>query len=183
MAAKDRAAKDRASRDRAAKKNAKVAAKSKQKRKVAAKPAPKSATKAASDGLTFNHAMIYCRDVARSAAFYRDQLGFRVVDEYPGAYTRLCSPSGGNTIALHCLEDGQQLMPSKAAMRLYFEVKALDAFCQRLATNGVAFEQMPKDMPWGWKHAYLKDPDGHEISLYWAGPARLKATRLAGGDH
>ena len=27
---------------------------------------------------------------------------------------------------------------------------------------------MPKDMPWGWRHAYLNDPDGHEISLYWA---------------
>jgi hypothetical protein len=24
-------------------------------------------------------------------------------------------------------------------------------------------------MPWGWRHAYLNDPDGHEISLYWAG--------------
>jgi hypothetical protein len=29
-------------------------------------------------------------------------------------------------------------------------------------------------MPWGWKHAYLDDPDGHEVSLYWAGAKRLK---------
>lgn len=164
-------------------KNAKAAAKAKPAAKAVSKSAAKSPAKAIGGGLTFNHAMIYCRDVARSTAFYRDQLGFRVVDEFRGAYARLCSPTGGNTIALHCVEDGMQLAPATEGMRLYFEVKGLDAFCQRLATNGVAFEQMPKDMPWGWRHAYLNDPDGHEISLYWAGPARLKATRMAGGDH
>ena len=31
-------------------------------------------------------------------------------------------------------------------------------------------------MPWGWKHAYLDDPDGHEISLYWAAGNRMKKT-------
>jgi hypothetical protein len=31
-------------------------------------------------------------------------------------------------------------------------------------------------MPWGWKHAYLDDPDGHEVSLYWAGAKRFKKT-------
>lgn len=159
----------------ATKKPAKRAAK--RTAKKVAKPKPRIA-KSASSGLTFNHAMIYCRDVARSTAFYRDQLGFRVVDEYPSAYARLVAPIGGGTIALHCVEDGMAFVPASAGMRLYFEVDGLDAFCDRLATNGVAFEQMPKDMPWGWKHAYLKDPDGHEISLYWAGAARLRATRM-----
>jgi hypothetical protein len=27
---------------------------------------------------------------------------------------------------------------------------------------------LPEVMPWGWKHAYLDDPDGHEVSLDWA---------------
>ena len=36
--------------------------------------------------------------------------------------------------------------------------------------------QPPKLMPWGWKHAYLNDPDGHEISLYWAGRKRFQKT-------
>ena len=35
---------------------------------------------------------------------------------------------------------------------------------------------MPRMMPWGWRHAYLNDPDGHEISLYWAGENRRKKT-------
>jgi hypothetical protein len=28
----------------------------------------------------------------------------------------------------------------------------------------------------GWRHAYLNDPDAHEISLYWAGENRMKKT-------
>lgn len=160
----------------------KVAAKAKAKPQAKGKPKAKPAS--GTDGvLTFNHAMIYSRDIPRAVAFYRDALGFRVVDDYPGAYARMCSPGGTSTIALHCLEDGQQLVPANEGMRLYFEVKSLDAFCEKLATSGVAFEQMPKDMPWGWKHAYLKDPDGHEISLYWAGAQRLQKTRMTGGDH
>jgi hypothetical protein len=31
-------------------------------------------------------------------------------------------------------------------------------------------------MPWGWTHAYLTDPEGHEISLYSAGEARFHPT-------
>jgi hypothetical protein len=32
-------------------------------------------------------------------------------------------------------------------------------------------------MPWGWKHAYLSDPDGHELSLYRAGAKRFQKTK------
>ena len=50
--------------------------------------------------------------------------------------------------------------------------------------NGRQGAELPKPMPWGWQHAYLEDPDGHEISLYWAGAARLQATRMTDdGDH
>ena len=61
-------------------------------------------------------------------------------------------------------------------VRLYFEVKALDALCASLEKKGIKFDQLPKDMPWGWRHAYLHDPDGHEVSLYWAGKARFGKT-------
>ncbi|MFN0165911.1 MAG: VOC family protein [Bryobacteraceae bacterium] len=64
-------------------------------------------------------------------------------------------------------------------MRLYFEVPGLDRFCRKLEAAGVTFSKPPAMMPWGWKHAYLDDPDGHEISLYWAGSKRLKKTKPA----
>jgi hypothetical protein len=39
--------------------------------------------------------------------------------------------------------------------------------------------QLPKAMPWGWTHAYLNDPDGHEVSLYSAGAKRLRGSGTA----
>lgn len=124
----------------------------------------------------FNHAMIYTTKLSRALKFYGDLLGFEVVDSYPGAYVRLKSPAGATTIALHAVDSGQEMDPKTEGLRLYFEVEGLDALCKALEKKGVKFDQMPKDMPWGWKHAYLRDPDGHEISLYWAGEARFKKT-------
>ncbi len=122
--------------------------------------------------LAFNHAMIYVRDVPRALDFYAGNLGLRLIEQFPG-YARLRSPAGDTTIALH--EMGGEVTTTEApGIRLYFEVKDLDAVCRRLAADGVAFKQMPKPMPWGWTHAYLNDPDGHEISLYWAGAKRLR---------
>lgn len=129
--------------------------------------------------ITFNHVMIYTSDLARSLRFYEQGLGFEMVDSYPGAYARLKSPAGSTTIALHVLDKGQQMQPATEGVRLYFEVKELEALCDALQRDGVALDQPPKRMPWGWTHAYLRDPDGHEISLYRAGEARLGRTVMS----
>ena len=128
----------------------------------------------------FNHAMIYTRQLARAVEFYSDALGFEVIDSYPGAYARLKSAAGTTTIALHVVDSGQAMDPKTEGVRLYFEVEGLDSFCKALEKKGVKFDQMPTDMPWGWRHAYLRDPDGHEISLYRAGEARFKKTVIRG---
>jgi hypothetical protein len=106
---------------------------------------------------------------------------FEVVDAYPGAHARLRSPNGRTTIALHVVDPGQRMNAKTEGLRLYFEVKGLDAFCKALADMGVKLDQLPKKMPWAWKHAYLRDPDGHEISLYWAGKTRLQKTVMGEG--
>ena len=161
-----------------------MASKRSKARPVRRRSAPAAKTRRpARAGLTFNHAMIYTADVTRALAFYRDALGFRVVDEYPGGYARLVSPGSNTTIALHLLDPGMQFDARLEGLRLYFEVKDLSRFCERIAARGVVFDQLPQAMPWGWDHAYLRDPDGHQISLYRAGAARLKPTRMRDGDH
>jgi lactoylglutathione lyase len=132
-------------------------------------------------GLNFNHAMIYSRDVGKALHFYRDLLGFKLIEqmEYGGrmVYARLGARQGDGTIALHMMEPGKEL-PEGDGIRLYFEVKALEKFCEKLQAVGVNFSKLPKLMPWGWTHAYLDDPDGHEVSLYWAGAKRWRKSAM-----
>lgn len=128
--------------------------------------------------LELNHAMVYSTDVPRALAFYSGALGFEVIEQYGNGYARLVSPGGRGTIGLHALDPGQQMHTPTEGLRLYFEVKKLDDFCAALVEQGVAIEKMPADMPWGWRHAYLRDPDGHMISLYWAGRKRFKPTKM-----
>ena len=134
---------------------------------------------AGSDGkLTFNHAMIYVKDVERGLRFYRDLMGFKLIEDFrfegQPVYARLRAPGGDGTIALHLAGPGVSL--ASDGVRLYFEVRELDEFCRKLQQKGFYITQLPRMMPWGWRHAYLNDPDGHEISLYWAGENRMQKT-------
>ena len=128
--------------------------------------------------LTFNHAMIYVKDVERALRFYHDLMGFKLIEDfrYEGSpvYARLRAPGGDGTIALHLAGPGVSL--ASDGVRLYFEIRDLDGFCRKLQQKGFYITQMPRMMPWGWRHAYLNDPDGHEISLYWAGENRMQKT-------
>jgi catechol 2,3-dioxygenase-like lactoylglutathione lyase family enzyme len=125
--------------------------------------------------LTFNHAMIYVKDVARALGFYRELLGFKLIEDFryegTAVYARLRAPGGDGTIVLHQAGPGASL--ASDGVRLYFEVRDLDDFCRKLIKRGFYITQMPRMMEWGWRHAYLNDPDGHEISLYWAGEKRM----------
>ena len=127
------------------------------------------------------------KDVGRGIDFYRHWLGFKLIEDYrhegKSVYARLQAPAGDGTIALHQAGPGASV--ASDGVRLYFEVRELDDFCLRLRKRGFVFTQQPQMMPWGWRHAYLNDPEGHEISLYWAGEQRMQksvmnAARQAG---
>ena len=90
-------------------------------------------------------------------------------------YARLEAPAGSSTIGLHLCEPDREL-PRSEGIRLYLETDGLDSLCRDLSDAGVDFIQRPEDMPWGWRHAYLRDPDGHELSLYRAGEMRFRPT-------
>jgi catechol 2,3-dioxygenase-like lactoylglutathione lyase family enzyme len=152
-------------------------------KRAAAKQARPRGTKSSAPSrpngrLTFNHAMIYVKDVERGLCFYRDLMGFKLIEDfrYEGTpvYARLRAPGGDGTIALHLAGPGVSV--ASDGVRLYFEVRDLDAFCRKLQQKSFYITQLPRMMPWGWRHAYINDPDGHEISLYWAGENRMKKT-------
>ena len=141
-------------------------------------PAKTSTPDVIGDKLSFNHAMIYVKDVERGMHFYRDMMGFKLIEDFryegTAVYARLRAPGGDGTIALH--QAGPGVSVASDGVRLYFEVRDLDGFCRKLQQKGFYITQLPRMMPWGWRHAYLNDPDGHEISLYWAGQGRMEKT-------
>jgi catechol 2,3-dioxygenase-like lactoylglutathione lyase family enzyme len=174
-AARKKASAKKASAPQAAKRVAAKAAK-----RAAVKPAKTTAKAIAPDEgkLTFNHAMVYAKDVERALEFYRDMMGFKLIEDFryegKSVYARLRAPGGDGTIALH--QAGPGVSVASDGVRLYFEVRELDDFCSKLQRKGFYITQLPRMMPWGWRHAYLNDPDGHEISLYWAGENRMAKT-------
>src|ERR1700680_3964029 len=80
-----------------------------------------SATRDADGKLSFNHAMIYVKDVEQGFRFYRDLLGFKLIEDfrYEGTpvYARLRAPGGDGTIALHQAAPGASI--SSDGVRLY----------------------------------------------------------------
>ena len=135
---------------------------------------PKPATAAAS--VNFNHAMIYTRDLQASLTFYTQALGLKPLDVMLPYYARLRSAKGTSTIALHALERGMKL-PRGVGIRLYFETPELARAVKRVEKAGYVVKKPPQKMPWGWTHAYLDDPDGNEISLYWSAGLRTRRVK------
>jgi predicted enzyme related to lactoylglutathione lyase len=89
--------------------------------------------------------------------FYRDMLGLKLIEDfrYEGTpvYARVRAPGGNGTIALH--QAGPGAFVSSDGVRLYFEVHDLDDFCRKLQQKGFHLTQLPRMMPWGWRHAYV----------------------------
>ena len=48
---------------------------------------------------------------------------------------------------------------------LYFLVSNVDRAYEELTAQGVAFDQAPRDMPWGHRLAMLRDPEGRRVCL------------------
>ena len=105
-------------------------------------------------------------DVAESVAFYR-RMGFEFIVDAPH-YARFRSAEGDATFSVHKVD---VLRPSQTVV--YFETSLLDETVKRLEAEGFSFSQGPRDEPWLWREARLRDPSGNVICLYWAGANRL----------
>jgi catechol 2,3-dioxygenase-like lactoylglutathione lyase family enzyme len=119
--------------------------------------------------MTLNQVTLPSRDVARARDFYR-KIGLRLIVESSPRYVRLALPDGGATLSLEHVE-GQITSPAPI---VYFECDDLDDRVKALQAQGVTFDQAPRDEPWLWREARLRDPDGNQLCLYRAGTNRLE---------
>jgi catechol 2,3-dioxygenase-like lactoylglutathione lyase family enzyme len=113
-----------------------------------------------------NQVTVGATDLARSERFY-GSLGLRLIVRSDD-YLRFECPDGGSTFSVERVD----AVPDGEQVTLYFETESLDAEVERLRRAGVAFDQEPADMPWLWREARLRDPDGHLLCLFRAGTNR-----------
>jgi hydroxymethylpyrimidine/phosphomethylpyrimidine kinase len=102
----------------------------------------------------------------RSVDFYR-RLGLKQIVDNPPDYARF-EAAGGATFSVQ-IDPEEKIIATTA---VYFECDDLDERVEQLARNGLAFEHGPRNQPWMWREARLRDPDGNIIFLYKAGEAR-----------
>jgi catechol 2,3-dioxygenase-like lactoylglutathione lyase family enzyme len=123
--------------------------------------------------MNFNHAILYVAEIERSVRYYTGILRGASVLEQDNLYARLLL-NGGSTLGFHVLKPGM-VSPFKEGMRLYFETEDLIDECERLEELGYHFDRAREKMAWGWEQAYLTDPDGHQLCIYYAGAVRTES--------
>jgi hydroxymethylpyrimidine/phosphomethylpyrimidine kinase len=118
-------------------------------------------------GPRLNQVTITGKEYGPMVAFYR-ALGLKqIVDAPENSYARFES-AGGATFSIQI--DPEQTVSESTAV--YFECDDLDQRVERMARSGMPFEHGPRDQPWMWREARMRDPSGNTVFLYKAGEAR-----------
>jgi catechol-2,3-dioxygenase len=136
-----------------------------------------------------NHAVLYVRNVQRSAEFYANVLGFRPVSDMaqlPGA-AFLQAPGSTNDHDLGLFEIGSAAGPSGAGRstvglyHLAWEVDTLEELERLHGALAAAGALVGASDHSTTKALYARDPDGLEFEVSWLVPAELlDAATLAG---
>ncbi len=118
--------------------------------------------------MNLNQITIPSLDVKRAIPFY-EALGLTMIVQALPQYVRFVCSDGNTTFSIHLVDE----LPKGDGIYLYFESTQLDAKVKELVSKGIRFDESPNDKPWLWREARLKDPDGNQIILYFAGENRL----------
>ncbi len=97
------------------------------------------------------------RDLERSLRFYEDTLGLTVYREWGEGKTRgVVFFLGGGRLEV----SSSSPEPASDAVRLFLQVRDLQAVRERLAERGVPIEEEPELKRWGLFEMVASDPDG-----------------------
>jgi catechol 2,3-dioxygenase-like lactoylglutathione lyase family enzyme len=113
--------------------------------------------------------VLLVRDVARSIAYYRDQLGFEtsVFEENPEHYGYA---NRGEAWVHFAHWDGVDPRPNAIAVppdmfEIYLRADDIEALHSELQERGAEVIQAPEQMPWARLEIRVKDPDGYVLAF------------------
>jgi len=118
--------------------------------------------------MNLNQVTVPSLDISRAILFY-EKLGLKLIVKALPHYARFLCPDGNSTFSIHLtqgLANGEMVI-------VYFECENLDKQVQQLISEGIEFEELPNDKSWLWREARLKDLDGNQLILYYAGKNRI----------
>ena len=117
--------------------------------------------------MKLNQITVPSNDLEKSIPYY-EKLGLKLIVKAMPHYARFECPDGDATFSIHKTEK----LPSGDGIYVYFECADLDKYVDELLSKGIEFDELPNDKPWLWREARLKDLDGNQIILYYAGKNR-----------
>jgi len=125
--------------------------------------------------VTIGHVHLKVADLERALGFYRDVLGFELMQRFGGGAAFLSAGGYHHHIGLNTWESRNGLPPPPGTTGLYhFAVlyptrAALADTLRRLRDSGISLDGAADH---GVSEAlYLRDPDGNGVELYWDRPA------------
>jgi catechol 2,3-dioxygenase-like lactoylglutathione lyase family enzyme len=110
-----------------------------------------------------NHYVLAVHNVARSAKFYVDILGFQITANPPGWI--FVSKDNCTIMLGECPDD---LHPSQLGCHNYFAylvIDNVDTYHADLTSRGAQDISPPSQKPWGMKEFTIKTPDGHRLTI------------------
>lgn len=116
--------------------------------------------------LNLNQITISVKNVETAIEFYQ-KLGLKLIVKSLPTYARFECAAGETTFSLH-----QSDSEMNGTTWIYFETETLDDDVKDLTASGIKFDSLPTDKSWLWREAMLKDPDGNQLILFYAGKNR-----------
>lgn len=119
--------------------------------------------------MKLNQVTVEVSNIPRSKSFYQ-AFGLNMIvssDQYARFLCGGESEDQSSTFSIHITD---VVRPNMGGV--YFECDDVDARVAVLKSRGFIFESDPVDQVWNWREAWLADPDGNRICLYFAGGNR-----------
>ena len=116
-------------------------------------------------------ASLTCKDLEASIRFYRDAVGFGVVQQFEreGKVTAAVVVAGNCQFVLN-QDDGKLGWTRTKGQGFYLQLNVptaadVDAAAARIKATGAALLSEPADRPWGARMFQFLDPDGFKLGV------------------
>ena len=113
--------------------------------------------------ITGSRCVLAVRDLAVSASYYADVLGFRR-DPIDAPGWSFLTRDGFQVMLGECPDEKPASELGNHSYIAYLYVDGIDQYYEEIAAKGALVTSAPQNKPWGLREFGLSTPDGHRIT-------------------